>query len=328
MDEEEVITGRTGQSSNAGNGNDAVASGSPRVDKALAEASEFSRERIKALIAEGRIMLDGKLATSPSAKIAVGTPFSITIPPLLEAAAQPQAIPLDVTFEDDNLIIINKPAGMVVHPAAGNFDGTLVNALLHHCSGQLSGIGGVARPGIVHRIDKDTSGLLVVAKSDRAHEGLAKQFADHTISRRYLAICGGHLKSSKGTIEGRIGRSQQNRKKMAVLDAESPRGKHAITHYKRLQDLNGCTLIECHLETGRTHQIRVHCASIGHALLGDQTYGRTPTKLRETLKNLGFQRQALHAASLGFIHPITGDFIEFSSEMPDDMRELIDETTY
>jgi 23S rRNA pseudouridine1911/1915/1917 synthase len=218
---------------------------------------------------------------------------------------------------------------MVVHPAAGNPDGTLVNALLHHCAnnggGQLSGIGGVARPGIVHRIDKDTSGLLVVAKSDAAHEGLAAQFAEHSVHRRYLAICGGHPNPAEGTVDERIGRSDANRKKMAVLPKNSSRGKHAVTHYKVLQRLNESALIECRLETGRTHQVRVHCASIGHALLGDPVYGSTPKPLKDTLKSLGFVRQALHAAELGFRHPVTGEMVHFAAPLPDDMQELIDE---
>ena len=297
-----------------------------RLDKALAEVTDLSRARIQALIAEGRVAVDGQVETSTKAKVAEGTRFEIRVPPAVEAEAQPQDIPLDVVFEDEHLIVVNKPAGMVVHPAAGNPDGTLVNALLHHCKGQLSGIGGVARPGIVHRIDKDTSGLLVVAKSDKAHEGLAKQFKDHSIERKYLAVCGGHLRNPEGMISTRIGRSDANRKKMAVLDKNSSRGKHAVTHYKLLKTLKSASMIECRLETGRTHQVRVHCASIGHALLGDPLYGRTPAELRNILKDLGFERQALHAASLGFEHPITGEWIEFGSELPEDMQELIDQT--
>ncbi|RGP39933.1 23S rRNA pseudouridine(1911/1915/1917) synthase [Altererythrobacter insulae] len=298
-----------------------------RLDKALAEATDLSRARIQVLIADGHVQIEGKTQLSIKAKTTGGEQFAIHVPPAVEAEAQPQDIPLNVVFEDAHLIIINKPAGMVVHPAAGNPDGTLVNALLYHCKGQLSGIGGVARPGIVHRIDKDTSGLLVVAKSDKAHEGLAKQFKDHSIERRYLAVCGGHLRHSEGTISTRIGRSDANRKKMAVLDKNSSRGKHAVTHYKLLKKLKSASLIECRLETGRTHQVRVHCASIGHALLGDPLYGRTPAELRNILKELGFERQALHAASLGFEHPISGEWIEFGSELPEDMQELIDQTT-
>ncbi|KZY56223.1 pseudouridine synthase, partial [Erythrobacter sp. HI0063] len=239
---------------------------------------------------------------------------------------EPQDIPLTIVFEDDQLVVVDKPAGMVVHPAAGNRDGTLVNALLHHCRGRLSGINGVERPGIVHRIDKDTSGLLVVAKTDAAHEGLARQFADHSIHRRYLAVCAGHPNPAEGTIDARLGRSDRDRKKMAVLAKDSSRGKHAVTHYRLVQRLAHAALIECRLETGRTHQVRVHCASIGHPLLGDPVYGRTPKPLRELLARLDFTRQALHAAELGFVHPTTGETVEFRAELPPDMRELIDET--
>ena len=296
-----------------------------RLDKALADATDLSRARVQALIGEGLVEVDGVTASSASAKVAEGARFRITVPAAAEAEARPQDIPLDIAYEDEHLIVVNKPAGMVVHPAAGNPDGTLVNALLHHCRGQLSGIGGVARPGIVHRIDKDTSGLLVVAKTDAAHEGLAAQFADHSIHRRYLAVCAGHPSPSEGTIEGRIGRSDANRKKMAVLDKNSSRGKHAVTHYKVLKRLDSSALIECRLETGRTHQVRVHCASIGHALLGDQLYGRTPKALKPLISRLGFARQALHAAELGFLHPTTQKTVRLTADLPEDMRELIDE---
>lgn len=313
MSEGEVITG--------------LVPSADRLDKALAKATDLSRARLQALIADGHVTVSGQIETSAKAKVPGGARFEIHVPPAVEAEARPQNIPLNVVFEDEHLIVVNKLAGMVVHPAAGNPDGTLVNALLHHCKGQLSGIGGVARPGIVHRIDKDTSGLLVVAKSDKAHEGLAKQFKDHSIERRYLAVCGGHLRAAEGTISTRIGRSDANRKKMAVLDKNSLRGKHAVTHYRLLKKLKSASLIECRLETGRTHQVRVHCASIGHALLGDPLYGSTPAELRKIVKDLSFARQALHAASLGFEHPITGKWLEFGSELPEDMQELIDQTT-
>jgi len=299
--------------------------GGQRLDKALAEASGLSRERIKALLAEGAITIAGTPATSPSAKAAEGAPFAIRLPPATEPHAAPQAIPLTIVYEDADLLVVDKPAGMVVHPAAGNPDGTLVNALLHHCAGQLSGIGGVARPGIVHRIDKDTSGLLVVAKSDKAHEGLARQFADHSITRAYIAVTNGHPQPPAGTIAERLGRSDSDRKKMAVLPKDSSRGKHAVTHYKTLERLRGAALIECRLETGRTHQVRVHLLSIGHPLLGDPVYGRTSSTLRPILRELGFARQALHAAELGFIHPVSGEHMHFSSPLPGDMRQLIDE---
>ncbi|MEM1197142.1 MAG: RluA family pseudouridine synthase [Pseudomonadota bacterium] len=301
-----------------------------RLDKALAESTDLSRARVQALIAEGAVEVNGATATSASAKVAAGASFSITIPPAAEAEAQPQNIPLDIAFEDEHLIVVNKPAGLVVHPAAGNPDGTLVNALLHHCGGSLSGIGGVARPGIVHRIDKDTSGLLVAAKSDAAHEKLAAQFAAHTVHRRYLAITGGAPRQREGTIDARIGRSDANRKKMAVLPKNSSRGKHAVTRYTVIDRFGpvgyeDAALIECRLETGRTHQVRVHCASIGHALLGDPLYGSAPKSLKPLLKGLGFARQALHAAELGFSHPMGGQFVSFSAPVPKDMQELIDE---
>ena len=305
---------------------DGMLAGGGRLDKALAEASGLSRERVKALIGEGRVTVGGSVVRSAAGKAAAGAAFAIEVPPPQPLAARAQDIPLDLVFEDEHLIVVNKPAGLVVHPAAGNRDGTLVNALLHHCRGRLSGINGVARPGIVHRIDKDTSGLLVVAKTDAAHEGLARQFADHSISRAYLAVCAGRPHPAAGTVSGRIGRSDANRKKMAVLDPDSTRGKHAVTHYRTLKLLRDCTLIECRLETGRTHQVRVHCASIGHPLLGDPVYGRTPAALRPLLRDLGFARQALHATSLGFDHPVTGERVDFRAELPPDMRELIDET--
>ncbi|MEM6584163.1 MAG: RluA family pseudouridine synthase [Pseudomonadota bacterium] len=305
-----------------------------RLDKALAEATGLSRARVQALIAEGAAQIAGKIVSSASTKVAQGAAFRLEVPSAVEPEAKPQDIPLTIAFEDEHLVVVNKPAGMVVHPAAGNPDGTLVNALLHHCAqnggGQLSGIGGVARPGIVHRIDKDTSGLLVVAKSDAAHEGLAAQFAEHSVHRRYLAITGGVPSPSEGTIDERIGRSDANRKKMAVLPKNSSRGKNAVTHDKVLNRFGpkgslDAALIECRLETGRTHQVRVHCASIGHALLGDQAYGRTPKPLKPLLNRLAFARQALHAAELGFVHPISREFVSFSSELPSDMQELIDE---
>lgn len=312
MAEADIITGK-------------LASGG-RLDKALADATELSRERIKGLIAAGAVTIGKTLARSASAKVQGEERFAIALPPPEPLAALPQDIPLDIVFEDAHLLVVDKPAGMVVHPAAGNQDGTLVNALLHHCAGRLSGINGVARPGIVHRIDKDTSGLLVVAKSDAAHEGLARQFADHSITRRYLAVCAGHPAPPAGTIAGRIGRSVHDRKKMAVLPDDTTRGKHAVTHFETVRRLNHAALLECRLETGRTHQVRVHCASIGHALLGDPVYGRTPKPLRQVLESLGFHRQALHAARLGFSHPISAETLDFRAELPADMRELIDET--
>jgi 23S rRNA pseudouridine1911/1915/1917 synthase len=297
--------------------------GGERLDKALAMASGLSRERVKALLGEGRVTLEGQKVSQASFKPEPGTAFTITVPETVPDAAQAQDIPLSIVFEDEHLIVIDKPAGLVVHPAAGNLDGTLVNALLHHCRGQLSGIGGVARPGIVHRIDKDTSGLLVVAKTDLAHEGLARQFADHSIERAYLAVVAGRPMPPAGTVRSQIGRSDKDRKKMAVLHELNKRGKHAVTHYRTQEVLEGAALVECRLETGRTHQVRVHMASIGHTLLGDPTYGRTPSPLRPVLQRLGFTRQALHAAILGFVHPATGEAIQFKAVLPADMERLL-----
>ena len=298
-----------------------IESGGERLDKALALASGLSRERVKALLGEGRILLAGSAAGSASLKLAAGTAFRICVPEVIPAEAAAQDIPLTIAFEDEHVIVIDKPAGLVVHPAAGNRDGTLVNALLHHCHGQLSGIGGVARPGIVHRIDKDTSGLLVVAKSDTAHVGLARQFADHSVERVYRAITAGHPAPPAGTVRGNIARSSANRKKMALV--ADGRGKHAVTHYRTIEVLGAASLVECRLETGRTHQVRVHLASIGSALLGDPAYGRTPSRLRPVLARLEFARQALHAAELGFVHPVTGEKIRLASDLPADMQRLL-----
>jgi 23S rRNA pseudouridine1911/1915/1917 synthase len=289
-----------------------------RLDRALAAAvPTLSRERLKALIRSGA--LEPPLR-DPATKVRGDESFRLTVPEPKPAHNAPQDIPLTIVFEDEHLLVVDKPAGLVVHPAAGNFDGTLVNALLHHCSGRLSGIGGVARPGIVHRIDKDTSGLLVVAKTDVAHEGLAKQFAAHSIDRRYLAIVSGVPKASEGKVDAPLARSATNRKKIAIV--EGKRGKRAVTHWKRMEALRDAALVECRLETGRTHQVRVHMASIGHSLLGDPVYGRAGKTHGKLLKELGFHRQALHAAELGFAHPVTGGRLSFSSPMPPDMQEL------
>lgn len=295
-----------------------------RLDRALACAlPTLSRERIKTLIAAGQVRreADGALFRDPASKARAGERFAVSVPAPRPAHNLPQAIALSIVHEDDHLIVVDKPAGLVVHPAAGNPDGTLVNALLHHCAGNLSGIGGVARPGIVHRIDKDTSGLLVAAKTDRAHEGLAKQFAAHSIDRRYLAIVAGLPQPAEGRIEANLARSDADRKKVAIV--APGRGKHAVTHYRLLRPLAESALIECRLETGRTHQVRVHMASAGHPLLGDPVYGRTRAAHRDVLKNLGFNRQALHAARLGFTHPVTGHALSFDSPTPIDMQELL-----
>ncbi|HET6536449.1 MAG TPA: RluA family pseudouridine synthase [Sphingomicrobium sp.] len=293
-----------------------------RLDRALAAAvPTLSRERLKALIRGGAVEARGAPLRDPATKVKGDESIQVAIPEPKPAHNQPQDIPLTILFEDEHLLIVDKPAGLVVHPAAGNFDGTLVNALLHHCAGRLSGIGGVARPGIVHRIDKDTSGLLVVAKTDVAHEGLAKQFAAHSIDRRYLAIVSGVPKTASGIVDAPLARSAANRKKIAVV--EGARGKRAVTHWKRLELLRDAALIECRLETGRTHQVRVHMASIGHPLLGDPVYGRSGKTHGKLLKEIGFHRQALHATELGFTHPVTKARLSFTSAMPPDMQELM-----
>jgi 23S rRNA pseudouridine1911/1915/1917 synthase len=293
-----------------------------RLDRALAAAlPTLSRERLKALIRSGAVEAGGRSLRDPATKVRGEEDLRVAVPEPEPAHNEPQDIPLAILFEDDHLLIVDKPAGLVVHPAAGNFDGTLVNALLHHCAGKLSGIGGVARPGIVHRIDKDTSGLLVVAKTDVAHEGLAKQFAAHSIDRRYLAIVCGVPKSSEGTVDAFLARSSTNRKKIAIVNGS--RGKRAVTHWRRLQILKDAAQVECRLETGRTHQVRVHMASIGHPLLGDPVYSRSGKIHGKLLKDLGFHRQALHAAELGFTHPVTKHRLAFSSPMPPDMQELM-----
>src|SRR3569623_986002 len=293
-----------------------------RLDRALADAvPTMSRERLKALISSGAVSDPaGNLVRDPSRKIDGGLLFTIVVPDPAPAHNEAQDIALNVVFEDEHLIVIDKPAGLVVPPAAGNLDGTLVTALLHHCGGSLSGIGGVARPGIGHRIDKDTSGLMVAAKTDRAHVGLAKQFADHSIDRRYKAIVYGRISGSSGSIDAPLARSPQNRKKVAIVRT----GKRAVTHWRNLCNLRDAALVECKLETGRTHQGRVHMASIDHPLLGDPVYGITKHVHRKVLETLNFRRQALHAARLGFIHPITNTALSFESEMPADMQELFD----
>lgn len=293
-----------------------------RLDRALAALlPELSRERIKALILSGQVRsADGRPASDPSAKVQTEARFLLTLPPPEPSAAVAQPIGLKIVHEDEHLVVIDKVAGMVVHPAAGNLEGTLVNALLAHCEGQLSGIGGVARPGIVHRIDKDTSGLLVVAKTDRAHEGLARQFKDHSVRRHYLALTIDVPAQPAGTVRTWIGRSDSDRRKMAVQP--EGRGKHAVTHWRTARRLDNAAMVECRLETGRTHQVRVHMAHIGHPLLGDPLYARGQNRHRELLKSLGFHRQALHAATLGFIHPVDGSDLDFSSPLPDDMQLL------
>ena len=294
-----------------------------RLDRALADLlPDLSRERLKALINDGHVRSTGQpIKIGTTIKVATGQSFAITLPAPVALDNVAQDIPLNIVHEDADLIVVDKPAGLVVHPAAGNLDGTLVNALLHHCQGQLSGIGGVARPGIVHRIDKDTSGLLVVAKSDKAHDGLARQFKEHSIQRLYAAIVYGHPQPATGTVDAWLGRSDADRKKMAVH--REGRGKHAVTHYRTVERLRDAAMVECRLETGRTHQVRVHMHHIGHPLIGDPVYGRERKGFKSILETLGFKRQALHAKSLGFIHPVTDERLMFQSALPADMQELL-----
>jgi 23S rRNA pseudouridine1911/1915/1917 synthase len=301
-----------------------------RIDKTLADLlPEMSRARVQALIAEGRVSREGHAVADASAKAAHGD-YRIEIPPPVAAEPVAEAIPLTVLYEDAHLIVVDKPAGMAVHPAPGSESGTLVNALLHHAGDSLSGIGGVARPGIVHRIDKDTSGIVVVAKTDAAHHGLSALFAAHDIDRVYVALTRGAPQKAqlgqKATIEGAIGRSSTDRKKMALVRSG---GRHAITHYA-VERLFGprerplAARVACTLETGRTHQIRVHLASVGAPCLGDPAYGSGPPaeKVRAAMAQAGLARQALHAAVLGFRHPITGEALRFESPLPSDMATL------
>ena len=321
----------------------------PRLDKALARDvphdANLSRSRLAKLIADGAVKVDGAVVDDPRFRVSEGAEIVISVSAAEESHIGPEAIPLDVVFEDDDLIVVNKPAGMVVHPAPGTPSGTLVNALIHHCGDSLSGVGGMKRPGIVHRIDKDTSGLLVVAKSDRAHHHLADQFAAHTVQRRYLAVCYGvpdqndpRLKGIKGTsfepgnilrIQTLLGRHRTDRQRQAVSFTN---GRHAVTRSRIVTALGNppaAALIECWLETGRTHQIRVHLAHCGHALVGDPVYGGRRKLSPKSVGEGGvaavadFARQALHAATLGFVHPVSGEFIEFAAELPADMTGLV-----
>lgn len=305
-----------------------------RLDRVLARlAPDLSRTRIQRLVAEGRVRAGGRVVGDAAGRVNAGDAFTVLLPPPEPAEPVPEDLPLKVAYEDAHLIVIDKPAGLVVHPAPGHASGTLVNALLHHCGESLSGIGGVKRPGIVHRIDKDTSGLLVVAKSDKAHQGLAAQFADHgrtgPLERAYLAFVWG-VPELRGTVDAPLDRHPTHRQKMAVRTS----GRQAITHWEVLETYAGAdgtpvaSLVECQLETGRTHQIRVHMAHVGHPLLGDEVYGqgfrtkaaRLDEAARELLAGLG--RQALHAARLGFAHPVTGEHLSFESELPSDLAAL------
>ena len=298
-----------------------------RLDRFLADAlAPLSRSRLKGLIEDGCVTRDGEIADDPSAKVRAGEEYTVAVPAPAPAAPVPQDIPLDVVFEDDDLIVIDKPAGMVVHPAAGHADGTLVNALLAHCGSSLSGIGGVTRPGIVHRLDRGTSGLMVAAKNDVAHRHLSRQLEDRSLSRRYKALVWGVPEPREGDIEGAIGRNPANRKKMAVVKKG---GKAALTHYRVLKPVGTkAALVECRLATGRTHQIRVHMAQMGHPVIGDPLYGGgtarrlqgAPEESANVLRDLEFQ--ALHAYKIGFIHPSSGEKIYLESKNPKEFSSL------
>ncbi len=307
-----------------------------RLDRYLGNAAAerrvaLSRTRLKSLIEAGEVTLNGGVALDPALRLAEGAEIAFEAPPPDESPLLGEDLPLDVVYEDAHLIVIDKPAGLVVHPAPGHERGTLVNALIQRCGTSLSGVGGVRRPGIVHRLDKDTSGLLVVAKTDAAHHGLTELFADHgrsgSLEREYLALVWGSFDATSGKVDAPIGRHPHHREKMAITPEE--RGRHAVTHWSLVEGLNSASLIACRLETGRTHQIRVHLNSIGHPLLGDSVYGAgQKTKVSQlsegakaALSALG--RQALHAVALGFEHPITGEALRFKSAPPEDLSRLI-----
>ena len=284
-----------------------------RLDKYLAEQfPEQTRSYLQKLIKEGGVLVNGR-SVKTGYQLSCGDEVCVNIPEPKELDVEPQKMELDIVYEDEDVILINKPKGMVVHPAPGHTKDTLVNGLLYHCQGNLSGINGVARPGIVHRIDRDTTGILIVCKNDMAHNSIAAQLKEHSITRRYRALVHGNIKEDKGTVEGPIGRHPVDRKKMAINERN---GKPAVTHYQVLERFGNYTYIECVLETGRTHQIRVHMASIGHPLVGDEVYGpaKCPFKL---------EGQCLHAMVLGFVHPRTGEYMEYSAELPGYFQELL-----
>ena len=319
------------------------ASDGKRVDKFISDnaSDDISRARVQALVRKGHVTINGIVPRGTSSKISAGDVIRFAMPEAEEAIPQPEDVPLDILHEDSDLIIINKPAGMVVHPAPGNWSGTLVNALLHHCKGSLSGIGGVKRPGIVHRLDKDTSGVMVVAKSYRAHIDLQEQFADHgrtgPLERSYWALVWGAPPRMKGTIENYLGRHPTKRLQRAVVEEGAVDAKKAVTHYQVIRRYDDdqktgealVSLVECRLETGRTHQIRVHMTELGNPLLGDPEYGKQYANrgVKLPLKAQGlfdqFKRQGLHARTLGFRHPSTGETVSFSADPPEDMTSLI-----
>ena len=303
-----------------------------RLDRFLAAGLEapspLSRTRLKVLILDGAVTENGAAVTDPSQSVRAEAEYALLLPPVREATPQAEDIPLDIMFEDDHIIVLNKPSGMVVHPGPGQPDGTLVNALIAHCGDSLTGIGGVMRPGIVHRLDKDTSGVMMAAKSDAAHQKLTEMFAAHDLDRHYLAITWGMPPETEGRIEAALGRSTRDRKKQAVV----PNGRYAATNWTVIRRLPPfASIVECRLETGRTHQIRVHMAHLGYGVIGEPVYGKPMRSsqmpdavARDCLAKIrGFQRQALHAASLGFAHPVTGEALHFETPMPDDMAGLV-----
>ena len=282
-----------------------------RLDAFLSADGALTRSQAARLIAEGRVRVNGKPAAK-SARLSGGETVTVDVPQLRETALPPQDIPLDVVYEDDDVIVVNKPTGLVVHPAPGHPDGTLVNALLHHCGDSLSGIGGEKRPGIVHRIDRDTSGLIIAAKNDAAHLALSAQLKDHSLSRTYECLVTGNMKQDSGTVDAPIGRSSVDRKKMAVV----PTGRRAVTHWEVVARYPGVTHLRCRLETGRTHQIRVHMAYIGHPILGDTVYGaKKPVP--------GLTGQCLHATGLRFVHPRTGEPVELHCPLPPEFTAML-----
>jgi len=294
-----------------------------RIDKYITSVVDMTRSTISKLVEEGRVLVNGE-RISKNYRLRGGESISIAYPKPSAIETLPQNIPLDIIYEDNDIIVVNKPSGMVVHPAPGNPDGTLVNALLYHCGDSLSGIGGVARPGIVHRIDKDTSGLIVVAKNDAAHLSLSEQLKSHFVSRIYYAVVCGNLKNDSGTVDAPIGRNPNDRKKMAVIkDTLNKSAKRAITHYTVAERFKGYTLVKCELETGRTHQIRVHMASLGHPILGDPIYGGDSSKFVQSNKAL-FKGQCLHAKELRLTHPTSGKVMKFECNIPPETEALID----
>jgi len=307
-----------------------------RLDQWLAEilAQDFSRSRLQALIREGQVRLDGQVVTQPRLSLRHGQTITLTLPDMREAEPEAENIALDILYEDACLIVLNKPSGLVVHPGNGQPRGTLVNALLHHCGTSLSGIGGVRRPGIVHRLDKDTSGVMVIAKNDQAHRHLSAQFADHgrtgVMERRYLALVWGQPSPHSGTIEAAIGRDRHDRTKKRVVNQQAADARHAVTHYHTQETYELASLVECRLETGRTHQIRVHMAHIGHPLIGDSTYGAAfktkVNRLSQPARSLiqAFPHQALHAYRLAFAHPLNGEVLEFETPPPPAMFNLLE----